>query len=208
MKKKGWIGLLVLRVLVGVVWCGNLLLTGWIERSNTVCIGQYFSTVEEAMQAMEAEALREADSSSNCHPPYTVVYTFDYDKNTVVLYRYNDYFGEESADYGVRILRHHKDGTLSFTGGTADFPLQELAYDGNYYYFTNIRTAWRQKSLSLLYLSADSDRDIYVDGKKTEKVRLYVEGQQFYLCYGISNRDTFLSNLITPISNRHKIEIK
>lgn len=91
MKKKGWIGLLVLLVLVGVVWCGNLLLTGWIERSNTVCIGQYFSTVEEAMQAMEAEALREADSSSNCHSPYTVVYTFDYDKNTVVLYRYNDY---------------------------------------------------------------------------------------------------------------------
>ena len=78
----------------------------------------------------------------------------------------------------------------------------------NYYYFTNIKTSKGKKSISFLYLPQDSDKDIYVDGIKAEKILVSIKGHDFYICYAISNRDTFLSNLFTPIVNRHNIVVK
>ena len=108
----------------------------------------------------------------------------------------------------MRVLKHNDDGTLSFDSGFADFILSEPDGKENYYYFTNIHTSNGHKSISFLYLDKESKKDIYIDGIKAEKTLIKMEECEFYICYAISNRDTFLSNLFTPISNRHKIVVK
>lgn len=196
-------------LLIGVVLGANALLTNFIESSNIVCKDQKFSSVEEAMQAMEADEREANDTSLDYCPPYKLLYTFDYDENTLVFYRYCYSFdGEESPSYAVRVLKHNDDGTLSFDSGFADFHLSEPDGNGNYSYFTNIETSKGDKSISFLYLPKDSDKDIYVDGIKAEKILVSIEDQEFYICYAISNRDTFLSNLFTSVSDRHKIVIR
>ena len=138
-----------------------------------------------------------------------IITTFDYDKNTIVFYNYCYSFdGEESASYAIGILKHNDDGTLSFDSGFADFHMSEPDGNENYYYFTNIQTSSGKKSISFLYLDKESKKDIYIDGIKAEKHLASIEGREFYICYAISNRDTFLSNLFTSISSRHKVEIK
>jgi len=57
-------------------------------------------------------------------------------------------------------------------------------------------------------LPQDSDKDIYVDGIKAEKILVSIKDHDFYICYAISNRDTFLSNLFTSIVDRHNIVVK
>lgn len=192
-----------------VVSVANVLLTTFIESTNIVCKGQKFSSPEEAIQAMEASAREENDTSLDYCPPYKLLYSFDYDENTIVFYRYCYRFdGKESSSYAVRILNHNDDGTLSFGSGFSDFHLREPEGEENYYYFTNIETSKGSKSICFLYLSKDSDNNIYVDGRKAEKIPVSMEDQEFYICYAISKRDTFLSNLFTSISDRHKIVIK
>ena len=187
----------------------NALLTNLIDGTNIVCKGQSFSSVEEAIQAMETSERKSNDTSLDYCPPYRIVHSFDYKENTIVFYSYCYSFdGEESSSYAVRILKHNDDGTLSFDSGFADFYLSEPDGNENYYYFTIIQTSSGNKSISFLYLDKESKKDIYIDGIKAEKTLIKMEECEFYICYAISNRDTFLSNLFTPISNRHKIVVK
>lgn len=187
----------------------NALLTNLVESSNIVCSGQKFSSAEEAIQAMEISERECNDTSLDYCPPYKVVHTFEYEENTIVFYSYcHSFDGEESSSYAVRILKHNDDGTLSFDSGFADFYLSEPDGNENYYYFTNIQTSSGNKSISFLYLDKESKKDIYIDGIKAEKVLVSIDNRQFYLCYAVSSRDTFLSNLFTSISDRHKIEVK
>lgn len=196
-------------LLICVVFGANALLTNFIEITNIVCKDQKFSSVEAAIQAMEASEREANDTSLDCCPPYKLLYTFVYDKNTIAFYSYcYDFDGEESTSYAVRVLKHNDDGTFSFDSGFADFRLSEPDGNDDYYYFTNIKTSKGNKSISFLYLPKDSEKDIYVDGIKAEKILVSVENHEFYICYALSRRDTFLSNLFTPISNRHKIVIK
>ncbi len=200
---------LAIFLLVCFVLGANALLTNLVESSNIVCIGQKFSSVEEAIQTMEISERENNDTSLDYCPPYKVIYTFDYEENTIVFYSYcHSFDGEPSTFYAVRVLKHNDDGTLSFDSGFADFVLSEPDGNENYYYFTNIHTSNGHKSISFLYLPKDTEKCIYVDGIKAEKVLVSVENREFYICYAISNRDTFLSNLFTPISNRHKIVVK
>lgn len=202
------ISIVILLLVCGVLGA-NALLTGLIESTNVVCKGQSFSTPEEALWVMEANERNENDTSLDYCPPYKLLYTFDYEKNTIIFYSYCESIdGEQSISYAVRILKHNKDGTLSFDSGFADFELSEPKGNENYYYFTNIETSKGNRSISFLYLPKDSDEDVYVDGIKAKKNLVSIENQDFYICYAISNRDTFLSNLFTPVSERHKIEIK
>ncbi|MBQ8683840.1 MAG: hypothetical protein IJ518_04935 [Clostridia bacterium] len=158
---------------------------------------------------METSERKSNDTSLDYCPPYRLVHSFDYEENTIVFYSYCYGFdGEESSSYAVRILKHNDDGTLSFDSGFADFYLSEPDGNENYYYFTNIQTSSGNKSISFLYLDKESKKDIYIDGIKAEKTLIKMEECEFYICYAISNRDTFLSNLFTPISNRHKIVVK
>ena len=199
------VAILLVCAIIGV----NVLLTNFIESTNIVCKGQKFSSADEAIQAMELSEREANDTSLDYCPPYKVVHTFDYDKNTIVFYNYCYSFdGEESASYAIRILKHNDDGTLSFDSGFADFHMSEPDGNEDYYYFTNIKTSSGNKSISFLYLNKDTNQDVYVDGIKAEKHLASIEGREFYICYAISNRDTFLSTLFTPISSRHKEEIK
>lgn len=187
----------------------NALLTNLVESSNIVCSGQKFSSAEEAIQAMEISERECNDTSLDYCPPYKVVHTFEYEENTIVFYSYcHSFDGEQSTSYAVRVLKHNDDGTLSFDSGFADFVLSEPDGNENYYYFTNIYTSKGDKSISFLYLPKDTEKCIYVDGIKAEKVLVSIDNRQFYLCYAVSSRDTFLSNLFTSISDRHKIEVK
>ena len=187
----------------------NALLTNLVESSNIVCIGQKFSSAEEAIQAMEISERERNDTSLDYCPPYKVVHTFEYEENTIVFYSYcHSFDGKQGTSYAVRVLKHNDDGTLSFDSGFADFVLSEPDGNENYYYFTNIYTSKGDKSISFLYLPKDTEKCIYVDGIKAEKVLVSIDNRQFYLCYAVSSRDTFLSNLFTSISDRHKIEVK
>ena len=200
---------IVLLVCVCGILGANALLTDLIESTNVECKGQNFSSPEEALWAMEVNERNENNTDLDYCPPYKLLYTFDYEENTIVFYSYCESFdGEQSTSYAVRILKHNKDGTLSFDSGFADFELREPKGNENYYYFTNIETSKGKKSISFLYLPKESDKDIYVDGVKAEKILVSIKDQDFYICYAISNLDTFLSNLFTPISERHQIEIK
>lgn len=210
--KKKHIAVIISAVIVLFVCCifgANALLTNLIESTNVVCKDQKFSSAEEALQAMEADERKTNSSDLDYCPPYELLYTFDYEENTIVFYSYCYSFdGEQSPSYAVRILKHNDDGTLSFDSGFADFYLSEPNGNENYYYFTNIQTSSGNKSISFLYLDKESKKDIYIDGIKAEKTLIKIEECEFYICYAISNRDTFLSNLFTPISNRHKIVVK
>lgn len=199
----------MLVLLLCLVLSANTILTNLIDSTNIVCKGQKFASAEEAIQAMEASEREAYDTSLDFCPPYRLLYTFDYDNNTIVFYSYCESFdGDESESYAVRILKHNNDGTVSFDSGFASFFLKEPDRNEHYYYFTNIKTSKGAKSISFLYLPKDSDKDIYVDGIKAEKMLVSIEGQEFYICYAISNRDTFLSNFSTNISQRHEIEIR
>lgn len=190
----------------------NWLLTILIEQTNIVCKGQKFNSPEEAIEAMEAYETEANDSSLDFCPPYELVYAFNYEDNTIVLYSYcNNYNGEQGNSYAVRILKKNDDGTLSFDTGFMDFRLQEPTETEGYHSFTNIKTSAGRKAISLLYLEKDSDKEIYVDGIKAEKILASVDDHEFYICYVISKPDTFLSNLFSVFSGfsgRHSIEIK
>lgn len=202
------IGVVIVLLVCGILGV-NVLLTNLIESSNVECKDQSFSSPEEALWAMEVNKRNENNTDLDYCPPYKLLYTFDYEKNTIVFYSYCKSFdGEQSTSYAVRILKHNQDGTLSFDSGFAKFELREPKENENYYYFTNIETSKGKKSISFLYLPKDSDKNIYVDGVKAEKILVSIENQDFYICYAISDPDTFLSNLFTPISERHQIEIK
>ena len=201
--------IIILLLCVALVLGANTLLTNFIESTNIVCKGQKFLSVEEAIQALETCEREANDPSLDYCPPYRLMHVFDYEQNTIVFYSYcHDLDGEESATYAVRILKHNNDGTLSFDSGFADFYLREPSQNENYYYYTNIETSSGNKSISFLYLDKDSDKEIYVDGIKAEKNLVTIEEHEFYICYAISNADTFLSNLFTSIPNRHRIVIK
>lgn len=212
MKKKLMIGSIILAVALGLILLisfANSLLTDFIETTNIVCPDQKFSSPEEAVQAMEAAARAEYDVSLDYCPPYKLMYAFDYEENTIIFYSFcNSYDGTPDASYAVRILKHNDDGTLSFDGGFADFHLNEPDGYNDYYYFTNIQTSKGKKSISFLYLPEDSAKDVYIDGIKAEKLLASVGNQSFYICYAISNRDTFLSNLFTLIYMRHTVEVR
>ena len=196
-------------LLVCIIMGANFLLTRLIESTNVVCKGQKFSSAEEAIQAMEASEREANDTSLDYCPPYELMCSFDYEDKTIVFYSYcYRYDGEQSASYAVRILKKNGDGTLSFDNGFAVFRLTEPTGNENYYYFTNMETSKGNKSISFLYLPKDSDKDIFVDGIQAEKILVSIEGNEFYICYAISHQDTFLSNLFTAISNRHKVETK
>lgn len=203
------IAFIVVVLLISLVIGSNILLTNIIDSTNVVCKGQKFHSIEEAFKAMELSERESNDTSLDYCPPYEVKYSFDYDDNTIVFYSYcHEFDGEQSSSYAVRVLKHNDDGTLSFDSGFADFRLEEPVGNEDYYYYTNIKTDKGKKSISFLYLDKDADKDIYVDGNKSEKRLVFIDDREFYICYAISHRDTFLSNLFTPISNRHKIEIK
>ncbi len=213
MKKKHIIAVISISLsfalLLSLAFFGNVLLTNFIDDTNAVCKGERFATVEEALQAIEANERKSLDTSLDYCPPYELVHGFEYDENVIVLYNYCYSFdGVKSSDFAIRILKYNDDGSLSFNGGFTEFHLNEPNGNENYYYFTNYEGSNGKRSISFLYLPSDSQKDVYVDGNKAEKELVTLENNEFYICYVESNKDTFLSNLFTAIENRHQVEVK
>lgn len=216
--KRKWIAGIIISVVVlcFLLLClvlltlgADSLLTDFIDSTNIVCSGQRFTSPEEAVRAMEDARRAEYDTSLDFCPPYQLQYSFDFEGNTIIFYSYcRSFDGTPSNSYAVRILKHNDDGTLSFDGGFAEFQLNEPDRYNDYYYYTNIQTSHGKKSISFLYLPADSEKDIYVDGNKAEKIPVSMAGQEFYVCYAVSGRDTLLKNLFTPIHLRHNVDVK
>ena len=210
MKKRLSITLIIVSLCSMLSSCQSM--DDFIERSNMVCIDQTFESPKLAIAGMEKETRDNYSIDLDYCPPYELLYFFEYQDNTIIFYSYCDsYDGTKSSDYAIRILRHNEDGTYTFTGGFADFELREPSanpFDMFYYYYTNITTNEGVKSISFLYLEKDNDKNVYVDGKLCEKILLTMEDREFYLCYAISNRDTFLSNFFIPMMFRHHVKIK
>ena len=208
-KRKNIIILAVVILLLCIIMNADKILTNLIENTNVVCKGEKFSSVEEALKAYETSEREANDESLDYCPPYELLYSFDYDENTIIFYSYCETLdGEKSQECAVRILKKNNDGTLSFDSGLADFVLAETSGEENYYYFTNIETSDGMKSISFLYLPKDSKKDIYVDGVKAEKMLVSMAGDEFYICYAISEPDTYFLNLSTEISDRHEVEVR
>ena len=211
MKKILFLLLIIILFFPTLTSCQNM--DNFIEYSNMVCIGQTFESPELAIAGMEKEKRDNYSIDLDYCPPYELVYYFDYQKNTIVFYTYcRTYDGKmDESCYGVRILKHLEDGTYEFTGALADFKLKEPSNkqdDMFYYYFTNISTNDGVKSISFLYLEKDNNKNVYVDGIMCEKTLVTMRGKEFYLCYAISQKDTFLSNMFTSIEDRHRVEVK
>ena len=210
MKKTLSLALIIILICLMLMSCQSM--DDFIELSNTVCIDQRFESPQLAIEGMEKEKRDNYSIEIDYCPHYELVYSFEYQDNTIVFYSYcYSYDGAKSSDYAIRILRHNEDGTYTFTGGFADFELKEPSNNPSdmfYYYYTNITTNDGVKSISFLYLEKDSDKNVYVDGNICEKVLVTMEEKEFYLCYAISRRDTFLSNLLIPMPLRHRVKIK
>ena len=176
--------------------------------------GQRFSSEEEAIQALDESWRKHYDTSLDVCPPYKLKYSFDYDNRVIVFYSYcYDLDGIESTgDYIVGVLKRHHDGTLSFVDGYAKFSLHEPESIENLNrwggFFTNIRTDEGKRSISLLYLERDSDKEIYVDGIKAERIPVSIDGREFDICYVISKPDFIFAQLFSPENCGHTVEIR
>ena len=169
-----------------------------------------YNSVEDAIYAMESYERELNDSSLDYCPPYEIKFKFNYEDNTFVVYSYCYSFDGNPAtnEYAIETFKHNKDGTVSFNDSFANFKSYENDVFLDYYYFTNIETNKGTKSICFLYLPKDSDKTIYYDGIETEKQLVSIDGTEFYICYAVSKKDTLISNMVTPISERHKVEIK
>lgn len=203
--KKALQVVLILAIPIVLVFLINMALNGLIYRSNETCRGQSFASVEAAVAGMES-AVDSDDTSLDISPPYKLLASFDYDEFTVVMYSYEEASEDECA---VKMLRKNDGGTLSFVGGFTQFHFSAPAGSNpEYCYYTNVKTSGGMKTVSFLYLPVDSASDLYVDGNAAEKIKLSIDGEEFFVCAAMSEKDTFIKNILVPVNSRHPIVIK
>ena len=203
-------------IVIGVLLLLSLMLVGGFSfatdrfiESDVPLKEETFSDAEQALQAYEAYETKRNDINLDYCPPYELKYSFEAEENVDIIYSScRVHGGDKNDDYAVRVLRKTDDGKLAFDFGFCVLPKSPPVDENNYYWMT-IHTSNGKKSLGIFYLPKDDQRDIYFDGNKADKKLITVDDDAFYLCYAVSSkRDTTLKNLFTPISKRHKIEIK
>ena len=174
-----------------------------------------FSSAEDAVEALDAYWRKNCDTSLDICPPYKLKYSFDCDDRVIIFYSYCYKLDgtESSIDYVVGVLKRHRDGSLSFVDGYAMFSLHEPESIENLNrwggFFTNIKTDEGKRSISLLYLERDSDKEIYVDGIKAERIPVSIDGREFDICFVISRPDTLFTFLFSHEDfDRHTVEIR
>jgi len=174
-----------------------------------------FSTAEEAIKGLDAFWRRNYDTSLDVCPPYELKYSFNCDDNVIVFYSYHYRLDDNECalDYAVGVLKRHHDGTLSFVNGFAWLRLSEpkSTVDLDYLFrsSTNIRTDEGKRLICLLYLERDSDKDIYVDGIKAERIPVSIDGREFDICYVLTRPYDVFAVLLSPEDHfQHTIEIR
>ena len=194
---------LVLFTVICLFFGLNEALTAFVENSNYVLTGQEFSSPEEAMNAWEEFERKEKNKSLDICPPYEIKYVLNLESNSLVIFSFCSNFDNlDSQSYAVKELNKNEEGLYTFGDGLFPFPLNEWSGD-NYIdnYSANIKTSQGEKSITVLYLSANSEKDIYIDNKKAEKIPVIIDGHECYICWALSRRETFLTR-------GHRIEIR
>lgn len=164
-----------------------------------------YTSPEEYVQAREKEEYERQDTSLDYCPPYELVYQFDYDNKTVILYSYHFSFdGVKSSSYAIEVLKHNKDNTYTPTGYFTELN-KYLKYDDGYInrYESggNIFTKWGTRNLMFVYLPGDSTKDVYIDGRKAKKIPVTIGDDSFYICYVFLPKHTLLRSKIKPEYN-------
>ena len=203
--------LLAVGVFLSITLIGaNILFTNMVEETNKVCVDKSFDTIEEALGAYEVEVRNMNyldDEGQDVFPPFRLVYSFEYEGNIIVFFRYCTALdGEERiTNVGVRVLRKTESGKYYFDSGTAFFNCFEGG--STFTSYTNIETSNGKKSLNLVYLDKDNQKDVYIDGIKATKVLVKIDEDEFYLCYGLTKKDTIFSLLFLN-KKRHIVTVK
>lgn len=167
-----------------------------------------YSSIEEAMEAMADYRRTKNDSSYDINPPYTVKHTLDYEDNTLVFYSYCLDIDTDvcESNLSVDILKHNKNGTYNFEGAGGEFLLYEITENSRCYCYAPIKTEKGTGNICFVYLPTDSNKTVYFDGVKTEKIMVADGEKEYYICYAVSyKKDSFIKNLFSDISDRHTI---
>ena len=167
-----------------------------------------YTSIEAAMEAMADYRRAKNDSSYDINPPYSVKHTLTYEDNTLVFYSYcSDMDGEiEEDELYVDILKHNKKGTYNFEGSGGRFLVYEEPNISNYYCYAPIKTKEGNGNICFIYLPMDSNKTVYFDGVKAEKIKVNDGENEYYICYAVSYKKiSFIKKLFTDISDRHTI---
>ena len=194
---------LICIVFVFLIATLNLGITELIDRSNLICRGQSFSSVSDAVKGMNDEI--NPDDTSIDYTNYKLLTSFEYDEFTVIMCSYQEAINDECI---IRILRTNNDGTLSFVGGFTDFLFSQPYNENmNYYYYTNVKTSHGKKAIAFIYLPKETESNVYIDNRKTEKILVQIDEKEFYVCTTMLKQDTFLKDLFVPIGKRHTVTL-
>ena len=86
MKKTLSLALIIILICLMLMSCQSM--DDFIELSNTVCIDQRFESPQLAIEGMEKEQRDNYSIEIDYCPPYELVYSFEYQDNTIVFYSY------------------------------------------------------------------------------------------------------------------------
>lgn len=195
------VGLIRVFIAVVLIAISNCVITDLIDKTNDICPGQSFSSVLDAVKGMNDEI--DPDDTSIDYTDYRLLTSFEYGEFTAVMCSYREASEKECI---IRLLQKNDDGTLSFVGGFTDFLFSPPDGENmNYYYYTNVKTSHGKRTAAFLYLPADSEAEIFIDGHKAEKIPVQTDDKEFYVCAATLGRDTFLKALFVPIDKRHTV---
>ena len=213
LKKLGKFVIIILIIIIAIC-----LLLKFIEFliSRHPLSNERFGTTEEALEAYEAYVTYRLktgkDTSLDCKPPYKYIDTIYIEDKGILIYT------DGSYDLTFSFLRKTKNDKWKFIEGYASLrvDLRNKDYWGDSWRNTSSITIKNiQYTICFSYLPLNSEKEIYVDGIKSNKqIITFPNGNgensnQVYLCYALSNKtDNFLSKLINKFDERHKYKVE
>lgn len=174
--------------------------------------GEKFNSPQEALKAYEEYSMEHLKNPLDYNSPYNYIDTIYLGDKGIIIYNKSD------ISYRVffSFIEKTKDNRWKFIKGypmlDVDLRYNEYWQEGNYN-FDNIVINNKKYAICFSYLPIDSDKEIYVDGVKSDKKLITIpngeESFQVYLCYALSNKkDTIISNIKTEVKDRHKYELR
>lgn len=184
-----------------------------LDRTFAPLRGESFDTTESALIAYDEYETELNDIDLDFSPPYEYVDTIYIEDMAIIIYQYREGF---RANIAMMVMEKKGDGRWAFTNG---FCYLDINTDGDKYWqdgarnYTNIIVSNKKYAICFSWLPIDSEKDIYVDGVKSDKVILNVsdgnEDIQIYLCYALSKKyDYLLGYLFSDNDGRHKYVLR